>query len=255
MVIFIVFLFIFSLGLTVGSFLNVLISRLPKGESIISPRSKCPNCGSRIPTVDLIPVLSYVFLGGRCRNCKAAISLQYPVIELLTAILFTAIFAKYLATTQAFSYMALACFLIVLSFIDLNTMEVPDAVTMPGMLAGFVFSMFNGNILSSVFGAAFGFSFMLLLGVVAKMLLKRDAMGDGDATIAMMIGAFLGIVPTFYSIFIAFLIGGVIGVVLLLFRVRRFGEMVPFGPMLAAGAILFVLFQDRIMLLARHLSF
>jgi leader peptidase (prepilin peptidase)/N-methyltransferase len=224
-------------GLLLGSFLNVCISRIPNDESIITPPSSCPKCKARIKYYDLIPIISYILLGGRCRFCKAKIPIRYPIVEALTASLLVAFFIK---TGISLFFLFSAVFvslLMMIAFIDLENLIIPDFLMIIGIMVGFLYSLLNRNITDSLIGVCFGFLFMFSLGYCAKYLLKKEALGEGDIKLVIMLGSFLGFQKMFLSIFSASIIGSFIGIMLILLKVIRKEDYIPFGPFLSLGAV------------------
>ncbi|HYA97013.1 MAG TPA: prepilin peptidase [Methylomirabilota bacterium] len=226
--------FFFLFGIVIGSFLNVCIARVPEGMSIVTPRSHCPHCQKTIEPLDNIPVLSWVFLRGRCRNCRAPISPMYPSVELFTAFIFVASYLVFGLTVAAFKWILFACLMIVLTVTDLRTRLLPDAVTWPGLGMGLVFSAavpptdgagywivhrFTGaslpsfvmGLLDAVLGAAFGGLLLLGAGRLYRLLRGREGMGLGDAKMMAMVGSFLGLRGTFLTILFGTLLGSLIG--------------------------------------------
>jgi len=229
---------IFALGLAFGSFLNVCIYRLPLGRSVVAPRSACPHCGKQIPLYDNLPVLSWLVLLGKCRNCKKPISARYLVVELLTGLLFLGCYAHFGLTLAMLKCVVLGYLLLGLIFTDAETKLLPDALTLPGLALGIVFSLLvpvndlasqimpglvrlpvSGDVswrlwsvLDSLVGAAVGASF--LYGAAAIYLRARGAegMGFGDVKLMALIGAFLGTKLTVLTIFAASLAGSLFGV-------------------------------------------
>jgi len=245
------------LGLVVGSFLNVCIHRLPIGESIVYPPSHCPQCGTSLTARDLVPLLSYLALGRRCRECYSPISMKYPFVELLTGVIF------YLAAVQSgnevmfLKNLVFLSAMIVVIFTDLEHMIIPDAVTLPLVGAGIVFAALphaahaaglqvapvTPGVREAVLAAAAGFGGFYALAVFGELLMKTEAMGGGDIKLAAGMGAFLGWQMLLLGLFLAFFLGSVIGIALMAFRgggVRR--QQLPFGPMMAAGGIIAVFY-------------
>ena len=229
---------VFVLGLMIGSFLNVCISRLPAGESVVSPRSRCPKCRTEIAWYDNIPVLSYVLLGGQCRKCQTAIGALYPLIELTTAVTFTIQAMVHgddpplLAVRLLFTAM-----LIVLFGTDLQTMRLPNVITYPGIVIGLVASLFlPPGILNSAIGAAIGAAIPWLIRYVWWKSTGVEAMGLGDVKMLAMIGAFLGWRQVWVVLFISSLAGAVVGVILLRLQGRSMATRIPFGTFLALAA-------------------
>jgi leader peptidase (prepilin peptidase)/N-methyltransferase len=224
-----------------GSFLNVCISRIPEEKSIIYPPSHCPKCKAKLKARDLIPVLSYLMLRGRCRHCNEKISIRYPIVEALTALLFLAFYVK-----AGFSvhYAALAVFsvlLILISFIDIEHMIIPDFLMLIGIAAGIAYSLYNGSLAESLVGICFGFLFMFILGGSAKLVMKKEALGDGDIKLMVMLGASLGIERTLLSVLGASIMGAAVGITLILFKKLKKEDYIPFAPFLALGAVVSIL--------------
>jgi len=243
---------IFVLGLMFGSFLNVCIYRLPRELSVVAPRSACPQCHQFIAFYDNIPVLSWLILGGRCRHCKNKISVRYLTIELLTAALFLACYAYFGWTLSSLKYCVFAFLLLGLIFTDAETKLLPDKLTLPGVILGLAFSLLvpvndiasqflpravnlpvsgavAGHLLSlldSLLGAAVGASFIYGAGAIYLRWRGTEGMGFGDVKLMAMVGAFLGIKLTVFTIFTASLAGSFFGVftvfVVWLKRTRRF---------------------------------
>lgn len=225
-------------GLVVGSFLNVCISRLPEERSIIFPPSHCPKCGKELKAYDLIPVLSYLLLGGRCRACGKRISLRYPIVEALTAVLFLAFYFKLGISAGYFLSILFASILIVISFIDIEHMFIHDILVLSGIAAGVLYSALNASLAGSLQGICFGFLFMFLVGYGAKYMFKKEALGDGDIKLMVMLGSFIGMERSLWAITIASIAGSIIGITLILFgRIKR-QDYIPFAPFLAMGALI-----------------
>jgi len=228
--------FFFLFGIVIGSFLNVCISRIPEGLSIVSPGSRCPRCLKAIKPYDNIPVFGWLILGGKCRNCKLPISPMYPIVEFITGLVFILSWYEFGLTLATIKWLIFSCLLIVLFVTDLRVRILPDVVNFPGMFVGFVLALFvpiNDNnagtvflltfhqlppyptsvfsLLSAIAGALFG-SF-LLWGAAAlyKIVRKREGMGMGDVKMMAMIGAFVGPRDTFLTILLGTLLGSIIG--------------------------------------------
>lgn len=227
---------VLSLGLLIGSFLNVCIYRIPREESISFPPSHCTSCGNRIKWYDLLPVISYVILRGKCRNCKERISLRYPILELITGILYLGLYLKYGLSFSFFKYIIIVTFLIVIGIIDYETTDVYLKTTLPGIIIGIIL-VFVGNYLGSgimeyVYGGLLGG------GVILLIILLTHGMGLGDAEICFLCGIFLGFRLTAVMLFLSFVIGGVAGGALLLLKIKSRKDYIPFGPFIAAAAII-----------------
>jgi len=241
---------IFTLGLIVGSFSNVCIYRIPRNESIIYPGSHCPKCRSTIKPMDNIPLLSYIILKGRCRNCGSRISIQYPVVEFLTGIIYILIFLIYGLTLQSLIYIILSSALIIIAFIDLNEQIVPDVISFPGIGAGLILSFFVPYIsfINSVLGVLVGGGIILIIGLVGSAIFKKEAMGGGDVKLAAMVGAFLGWKYVILALFLGFFLGALAGIFLVLSKIKSREDMVPFGPFIALGSLITLLCGEKILL-------
>ncbi|MGE3263544.1 MAG: A24 family peptidase [Bacteriovoracia bacterium] len=230
--------FIFCAGLCVGSFLNVVIHRLPLGESVITPRSRCPHCRTAITWYQNIPLFSFLFLRGKCASCHAKISWRYPFVELLTALLFTAAAGTnptwYEWPWQFYFLGALvAC-----TFIDLDHWILPDKITLPGIVIGLAGAALIPSVsfLNSTIGFLFGGGLLYLVAWAYQLATKKDGLGGGDIKFLAMVGAFLGLEGAVMTIVIASMVGSVLGIFLMLIKGRKGSSAIPFGPFLSAGA-------------------
>jgi len=224
-----------------GSFLNVCISRIPEEESVIFPPSHCPKCKAKLKARDLIPVLSYLLLRGRCRYCNEKISVRYPVVEALTALLFLAFYVKAGFSVHYASLVIFSVLLILISFIDIEHMIIPDFLMLTGIGLGIAYSIYAGNLTESLVGICFGFLFMFILGGSAKLVMKKEALGDGDIKFMVMLGANLGIERTLLSVLGASIMGAAVGIILILFEKLKKEDYIPFAPFLALGAVVSIL--------------
>jgi len=238
-----------ALGLVFGSFLNVVIYRVPRGQSIVSPPSHCPKCKKRIAPFDNIPVLSYFLLGGRCRNCRAKISPRYLLVEVVTALLFLAAYARFGFSWECARALVFTFLLIPMVMIDIELQIIPFSLSVPGVILGLGSGYLPGiDLKSAAVGAALGASFVfvswalwryVLAGLFKKMgVNQKEGMGMGDLPLAAMIGGFLGVRATIVALFLA-VVAGVIGG-LILRRAKRQGRGVPmpFGPFLGLGGLI-----------------
>ena len=240
--------FVFLFGAVVGSFLNVCIYRLPKGESVVFPPSHCPNCAKRIPLYDNIPIVGFLLLKGKCRFCRVSISFQYPLVELITALLFLFLFMKF-GLTFAFVVLALFCSaMVVITFIDLEHQIIPDVISLPGIVVGFVVSFFIPQLgwRNSLAGVVVGGGLLLLVAYGYELLTKKEGMGGGDVKLLAMMGAFFGWKAVLFIIFAASLIGSVIGISVMVAQKKDGKLAIPFGPFLASGAILYIFFGRQL---------
>ncbi|NTV55988.1 MAG: prepilin peptidase [Deltaproteobacteria bacterium] len=245
----IVFAFLF--GLAVGSFLNVCIYRIPLKKSIVHPPSSCPQCGSRIRFYDNIPVLSYIVLLGRCRQCRARISPRYPLVEVIVGLLSVVLFIQYKPSLQYLFLFLFAAALVAVAFIDLDHKIIPDVISLPGILVGLAFSFFPSagiSPLDALIGAAGGAAFLLLVGMAFEKVTGREGMGGGDVKLLAMIGAWMGWKALPFIVLISSFTGAVIGGLSLVVSRQGMRSRIPFGPFLALGALLFLFFGDEIAL-------
>ena len=241
--------FFFIVGAAIGSFLNVCIWRLPQEKSIVFPASHCPHCGHAIRWFDNIPVLSYLLLRGKCRDCGGRISAQYPVVEAVTAVLSLVLYLKYGFSWQYPAAFAFVCALIVIAFIDLEHQIIPDVITLPGIPICLILAVFIMGIpfLDAILGIVIGGGFLYLVAIVYQFLTKREGMGGGDIKLLAMMGAFLGWKSLFFIIFISSLLGAVVGVAVLVAQRKGFRAAIPYGPFLAAAAVAYLFWGELFM--------
>lgn len=237
---------IFVTGLLIGSFLNVCIYRIPKEESIAYPPSHCVKCNNRIKPYDLIPVISYIFLNGKCRYCGEKISIKYPLIELFTGVTFILIYYKYGISIEFFKFAILASFLIVIGIIDYNTTNVYFSTTLSGIIGGLAFLVVSYYlhipIKTYVLGMIIGGGFISLV------ILTVGGMGWGDAEICALCGIFLGTKLTILMLFLSVIIAAVIGVILIILKKKSRKDYMPLGPSIAFAAILCILIGENIIM-------
>lgn len=246
-------LMVFTLGASIGSFLNVVVYRLPANLSILWPPSRCPHCLHRLGKLENIPILGWLWLKGRCRHCRSKIPVRYFLIEGITGLLFVSVFWKYgfvtnSMTWQTLGYWAFLSWLLTLCLIDLDTMTLPNSLTQSGLLAGLVFQGITGylsalelagvshQLFTGIFGAVLGIWLFEIIAFGGSIAFGQAAMGGGDAKLAAMMGAWLGWKYLLLSGFIATAMGAFTGggAIALGYLNRR--QMMPFGPFLALGA-------------------
>jgi leader peptidase (prepilin peptidase) / N-methyltransferase len=239
---------IVAIGLCIGSFLNVCIYRLPIGGSVVHPPSRCPGCGQSLRWWDNIPVLSYALLRGRCRTCRLPISLRYPIVEALTAAIFLAHWYVFGLSPLLPVRLLFASGLIALFAIDLEHQILPNVITLPGIAAGFVFSLFlpPGPLLSAA-GIALGGGLLWGIAELWFRLRKVEAMGFGDVKMLAMIGAFLGVKLVLVTFVLSSMIGGLVGAALIATRRADMATKVPFGTMLAFAALVASLYGEPLL--------
>lgn len=248
--------FAFLFGALIGSFLNVCICRMPKNESIVFPPSHCTRCDYVIRWYDNIPILSYALLRGKCRRCGEPISLQYPLVEFVNGALALALFWK-CGLGLSFAILFLLCSaLVVVTFIDLEHQIIPDSITLPGIVIGFVLSFFIPGFgwLNSLIGIVAGGGSLLLIAYGYQFLTKKDGMGGGDIKLLAMLGAFFGWQAILFIIFAASLVGSVIGVGVMMAQKKDSTLAIPFGPFLASAAVLYIFFGPQIIFWYLHMG-
>ncbi|MBI5664850.1 MAG: prepilin peptidase [Nitrospirae bacterium] len=245
-----IYLPVFFFGAIIGSFLNVCIYRVPKDESIVRPASRCMSCGSPIRSYDNIPILSYIILQGKCRNCKEKLSFRYPLVEFLNAALYVLVLRTFGADSPLILavYFLFVSVLIVIFFIDMDHQIIPNSITLPGIPIAIILGStilpdpFSGHevlgLKGSLAGFAAGGGLFYLVAILGKAVFKKDAMGGGDIKMMAMVGGVLGWKGVILTTFMGSLLGSVIGVSLIMLKGREWGSRIPFGPYLAAGALI-----------------
>lgn len=237
---------IILLGLKIGSFLNVCIYRISREESISFPQSHCTSCGYILKPKDLIPVFSYIFLGGRCRSCKEKISIRYPLVEILNACLYLLIYLKYGFTLDFFKFCLFVSLLIVIAFIDFETKYVYNSTVIFGVVSGLVFDILIWIETKTIpwdyiVGAFIGF------GVIYLIVILTHGMGEGDIDIALICGLFLGIEGIGVTLFMAIIIGGIVAGLILIFKIKNRKAEIAFGPYLAIGGVIACLYGSLLL--------
>lgn len=232
----------FGLGAIWGSFGNVLIYRVPLKKNIAWPGSACPKCQAPIAWRDNIPVLSWLWLRGKCRNCRAPISFRYPLVELLTASVFAGLYLRFGLSWSLLEYLLFSFGLIVVTFIDLDHMLLPDVFTWPGMAVGLVGALLNPErrFWDAFLGAALGFGFLYAIAYIYLAIRKEEGMGGGDIKLLGWIGAVLGWKSIPFVILASSIIGSVVGII---FAIRTKGGLkstIPFGPYLVLAALAYL---------------
>ncbi len=238
---------IFTLtGAAVGSFLNVCISRIPEGISIVFPPSRCPHCGHPIRLRDNIPLISFLLLGAKCRDCGERISYRYPLVELLTAVFSWLLFRKYGLTPAFPAVFLFICTLIVITFIDLDHQIIPHVLTLGGIPVFAVLAVFSLGFaaIDAFLGIMIGAGSLYFVAVYYEALTGREGMGGGDVNLLAMLGAFLGWQSLLFIILVSSLLGAVVGVALMLGKGKDMRYAVPFGPFLCAAAVIHLFFGN-----------
>ena len=250
---------VFMFGSLIGSFLNVCIYRIPRGESIVSPGSRCTSCGKPVRFYDNIPILSYIVLMGKCRQCKAGVSMRYPSIELLNALLYLLVLHRFGIASPwvLLTYFVFVSSLVVIVFIDFDHQIIPDSITLPGIPIAVVLGSFilpdpflrheEMGYVNSIIGFLAGGGFFYIIAIAGRAILKKDAMGGGDIKMMAMVGGLLGWKGVILTTFLGSLFGSLIGVSLIMLKGREWGSKIPFGPYLALGALVSLLWGEDIL--------
>jgi leader peptidase (prepilin peptidase) / N-methyltransferase len=246
---------VFAIGACIGSFLNVCIYRIPREESVVTPRSHCPHCGKMIPGYDNIPLFSFLLLSGRCRTCKSVISVRYFLVELLTAVLFLLVWLHYGFDARTPIYWMMVSGLILGTFVDFEHMIIPDRVTLGGVVAGLVLSPLVPSLhdvstplasfVAALIGMAAGAGILWGIGLIGKLIFRKDAMGMGDVKLLGGLGALLGWQGVLFTIMISALVGSCVGVGLILSRNKEWRSRIPYGPYLAMAAVIWILWGKQ----------
>ncbi|MCI0402413.1 MAG: prepilin peptidase [Acidobacteria bacterium] len=259
---------IFIFGLCVGSFLNVCIHRLPKSQSVVTPRSRCPGCGRPIAAWDNVPLLSYLLLRGRCRNCRVPISIQYPLVELLTGLSALMVYVRFDMSVAGLKAMLLACALLVLIVTDLRERLLPDRITFPGMAVGLLFALWipvgdglaallarwlgfmlpplAASLGDALLGAALGAGILFGLGELWLRLRGVEAMGMGDVKMMAMVGLFFGPKLTMLTLLLGSLGGSILGSLFILLARKDTRYELPFGTFLGAAALVALFWGEQL---------
>ncbi len=259
----VIYSLVLILGAAVGSFLNVVVYRLPAGLSLFTPPSRCPQCHTFLKPYDNIPVLGWLWLKGRCRYCHTPIAKRYPIVEFITAVLFLITFAIFGVSLQTLGYWFFISWLLGLALIDLDTMLLPNLLTQSGVIAGLIFhgsiGFFHGQLpglgaglLEGFLGAVIGLWLFDLIRIGGTLALGQEAMGGGDAKLAAMIGAWLGWPLMLVSSLLACLVGSIIGGGGMVVGLIGRRQPIPFGPFLALGAGLAIFVGEPLLSTYRH---
>lgn len=250
---------LFVLGICIGSFLNVCIVRLPHEKSVVTPRSHCVQCKKTIRWHDNIPLLSFILLGGKCRYCKAKFSFRYFLVELLTGVTFVLFFLHFGLTPVLIAYLTMTCGFIVATFVDFEHRIIPDEISIGGMCAGLIFSLFipelhgvaashnhfylNGlhSLGLSLLGVLIGGGSIYAMGILGDFLFKKESMGGGDIKLLAMVGAFMGWKLAILTFFIAPFFGAVYGIIE---KIRTKDTAIAYGPFLVLGALICLFYGD-----------
>lgn len=233
------------IGLCIGSFLNVCIYRIARAESIAYPSSHCTRCGYELKQKDLIPVVSYILLKGNCRYCKEKINIKYPIVEILNAFIYVVIYINYGLSLEFIKFSVFSSLMIVIGFIDLETKYVFKSTVIFGIVSGIIFLVaeyiLNKNIpWTNIIGAAIGFITIWSIAVLT------NGMGEGDIDIALICGLFLGTKGIIVTMFLAFILGGIVAITILILKIKDRKAEMAFGPYLAIGVLVSVIYGEKL---------
>ena len=244
MIIFDVFAFIF--GAAIGSFLNVCIFRIPAEASIVKPASRCPSCGHPIRFHDNIPIVSFLILRARCRDCGAKISWRYPLVELITGMMALLLFDKFGPTLVFLAFFIFTAVLIVITFIDLDHQIIPDILSLPGIPVFFLAAVFIVKLpwLEALIGLLIGGGVLLAIAYGYELITKREGMGGGDIKLLAMIGGFLGWKSLIFVLLFSSLTGAVVGIAAMVIKKQDTKYAIPFGPFLSVAAVAWIFWGD-----------
>lgn len=244
-------LIVFALGASIGSFINVVVYRVPAGLSVLFPPSRCPHCLNQLKAYDNVPVFGWLWLSGRCRFCKNKISIRYPVVEAVTGLLFLFVFWVFQFSPLTVGYWVFCSWLLALSLIDFDTMTLPNPLTKSGLVLGIIFKTVWGFLQSNsltdaveqfflaILGAVIGIWLFDAIAFVGSVIFRKQAMGGGDAKLAAMMGAWLGHNHLLLASFLACVAGVAVGAGgAMIFSEKQWGKKMPFGPFLALGSVI-----------------
>ncbi len=238
--------FVFIFGAAIGSFLNVCIFRLPAETSIVKPRSQCPYCHHPIRNCDNIPLISFILLRGKCRDCGGKISWRYPLVELITAVLALLLFLKFGLTLKFLVFFFFTAVLIVITFIDLDHQIIPDIITLPGIPIFSLAAIFLVKIpwLEVLLGLLIGGGVLFTIAFVYELISKREGMGGGDIKLLAMIGGFLGWKSLMFILLFSSFSGAIVGLTAMIIKKQDMKYAVPFGPFLSAAAVAYLFWGE-----------
>lgn len=228
--------------------MNVCIYRVPVSKSIVHPGSMCPKCGNVIRFYDNIPVLSYLWLKGRCRNCNESISIRYPLVEIISGLFSLCVFLIFGLSLEGIIYYIFISTLLVITFIDIDHQIIPDTISIPGIPAGFIASFVLPSLtyLDSLLGILAGGVSLFLVSWIYELIKGKSGMGGGDIKLLAMIGAFIGWKGVLFTIFISSAVGTLTGIIIMLRTQKGLKLAVPFGPFLSIGAVIYIFFGHQL---------
>ncbi|MEM7556886.1 MAG: prepilin peptidase [Cyanobacteria bacterium P01_A01_bin.84] len=252
-------LLVFAIGISIGSFINVVVYRLPAGLSVLYPPSRCPRCFNKLKAYDNVPVFGWLWLRGRCRYCKTKIAARYPIVEGITGLLFLLVFVVFQFSFSTIGYWVFCSWLLALALIDLDTMTLPNALTKSGLILGILFQaglgwMIVGSVsaianylMGGIFAAVLGLWLFDAIALLSSIALGKTAMGAGDAKLAAMMGSWLGWKYLLLASFMGCVFGAVFGGIIIFLSRHKWGQKMPFGPFLALGSMVTLLCGSQIL--------
>ncbi len=245
----IILIWIGLFGLAIGSFLNVVIYRVPRDVKFLAPRSACPHCNNQLKWYHNIPLFSFLFLRGKCAFCKKTISMRYPIVELVNSLFYLYFYWQFSLSVEFVVFSAVSSALIAIFFIDLDFQIIPDVITLPGIIVGLAVSLLPDGIgiINSLIGFLVGGGSLYLIALLGDWLFKKDSMGGGDIKMAAMLGAFLGWQKVILIFISSAFIGVIVSLVIMIFSSKlRKERVIPFGPFLASAAIIAIIYGQQI---------
>mgnify|MGYP004608836377 FL=1 len=244
-------IYVFVVGMIFGSFFNVCIFRIPKNQSILNPPSHCPNCKTRLKPKDLVPILSYLLSGKKCRYCNIKISRRYALVELLTGILFLLVYNKYLIDIATINFLVLISLLIIITFIDIDQYIIPDEIIIIGSVFAIIFNLVFKiiTIEKSLLGALICGGIVLILVRIIEFIAKKEVMGDGDIKLFAMIGLFLGVKNSLLVALLSVYIGAIFGIISIVYnkiKKQEYNSVIPYGPFISISTLTVMLYGKNI---------
>lgn len=242
---------LFIIGIVLGNFYNVCIYRIPNNQSIINTPSHCYNCNTRIKPLDMVPILSWILLRGKCRYCRQKISLRYSLVELLIGVLFILVYRVYGYNIITLYYLLLVSLLLIITFIDLDYYIIPDELIIFGSIVAVIFNILGKgiSIKDSLLGCLMCGGGMLVLIYLIEIIIKKEVMGRGDIKLFGMVGLFLGIKLGLLTILLSVYVGATCGVAIIIYskiNKKEFNSMIPYGPFISMGALISILYGINI---------
>lgn len=241
----------FIMGTIFGSFYNVCIYRIPEKQSIANPPSHCYNCNTRLNPLDLVPILSWILLKGKCRYCKVKVSSRYAIVELLTGVLFALTYITFGYEIQTIYYVFLVSLLIIITFIDIDHYIIPDNLILIGCITAIIVNFLGYGVpfIDGLKGALFAGGGVLVVTLIIEYVVKKEVMGGGDIKLYAMVGLFLGTKLSLLTILLSIYIGGAYGIIFIIYnkvKNREFSSMIPFGPFISIATLISMLYGNQI---------